>query len=317
MTDEDYEDAEEYVDMSWAPDDPNPPAPPVERNAPQLANPIKFTDLDRFVHDEGWGFEQKIDGHHLMIRVVDGVAQGLNREGEPKGRLHPDLAEPFSFFNGRWLFDGELIDGLFYAYDCPRIGPEPDFAREPYEYRRTVLNRIFEDVILPHTDKMFLLPTFIEPADKVRLMQACVAGNSEGVMAKRLDAPYVFGHRSAAMLKAKLWASADCVITEVGVDGKNSVAIAVYEGGKTYPPGAKPDVFLGHVTVNSPKKFAALNVGDVIEVKYLYATPGKRRLYQASLLRMRPDRTPQSCDTSQLKIGDKKILDLATLPKGS
>lgn len=280
-----------------------------------LADKIKFSGLEKYVEDAGWGFEQKLDGDRRMIAVQDGVASGINRSGGivPVSRA---LAACFDVFNGDWLFDGELLDGVFCVFDLPKIGPDADFASEPYSYRRTFLNKIIEDVVLPYTDKVMLLPTFTTPAEKLQLMQGCIDANSEGIMAKRFDAPYLYGpRRSPAMLKAKLWDSIDCIVTVVGRGGKRSISVAVYDHNKTYQPGDPPDVNIGAVTVTEAR-LKTLNVGDVVEIKYLYGTQDQK-LYQASFLRMRPDRTPQSCDTSQLKIGDKKILLPTNVPKGT
>lgn len=282
-------------------------------HSPMLAETIKFSGLEKYINDDGWGYEQKLDGDRRMVAVKDGVASGINRSGGIVG-VTKALASAFDVFDGDWLFDGELLDGVFCCFDLPEIGPDADFASHPYSYRRTVLNTIMADVVLPYTDKVMLLPTFTSPTEKLALMQACIDANSEGIMAKRFDAPYVYGKRSQTMLKAKLWASADCVVTVVGRQGKRSIAIAVYDEHKTHGPNDPPDVDVGACTVTDDR-LTKLTVGDVVEIKYLYTTQDLK-LYQPAFLRMRPDRTPQSCDTSQLKIGDKKIVLPTTLPKG-
>lgn len=297
-------------------EDPEP-APEPRRGVPpvpQLAATIPFSGLDKYLNDPAWGYEQKLDGDRRMIAVEDGKVFGINRSGGivPVKR---DLASCFDVFNGSWLFDGELLGGVFCCFDMPRIGPDPDFEDKPYSYRRTFLNKIMADVVLPYTNAVMLLPTFTTTGEKLQLMQGCINANSEGIMAKRFDSPYHFGKRTQTMLKAKLWASIDCVVMKVSPTGKRSIRVAVYDHTRTYGPTDKPDVNVGDVTVTD-KRLVSLNEGDVVEIKYLYGT-ADRKLYQPSFLRMRPDRTPQSCDTSQLKIGDKKILLPSTLPKGN
>lgn len=91
-------------------------------------------------------------------------------------------------------------------------------------------------------------------------------------------------------------------MTDVGIDGKDSAALAMYDQ-------------TGHLTPVG-KVTAAIHeasVGDVVEVKYLYVNDlGAPRLYQPVLLRRRTDKRACDCTLDQLEgtVANRTVLQL-------
>jgi bifunctional non-homologous end joining protein LigD len=83
--------------------------------------------------------------------------------------------------------------------------------------------------------------------------------------------------------------TASVVIHEI--NAKRSVAIAVWDNGKMVPAG--------NVTI--PPDQPIPHVGDVAEVRYLYAMPGSGSLFQPVYLGARDDTTAAECTRDQLK----------------
>lgn len=263
---------------------------------PQLCERMNFKDLYKYIDLEGWGFQQKIDGEHLVIHVDEGVVTYSNRKGEMIPRPRGLDMSMLDKMDGRWAFDGEYLDRHFFCFDLP-LAPVGGWEEQGYLARVNVLNGLVEQGVFPA--QFTVLPLHVEGGAKLLLMKQCVAINAEGIVAKKLDAPYRFGVRSYNTLKAKLWTSADVVISEVGVEGKLSVALQVYHQGQPLD--------VGSCKVKDEHFMATLSVGQVIEVKYLYATQ-KHKLYQPSFLKIRTDKGPEECTLDQLKPVNKQVL---------
>jgi bifunctional non-homologous end joining protein LigD len=99
-------------------------------------------------------------------------------------------------------------------------------------------------------------------------------------------------------LKYKFYATASVVVTKV--NAQRSVAVSVYDNsGKVSLP-----VAAGNVTI--PANQPVPEVGQVLEVRYLYAYKGGS-LFQPTSLGVRDDVDPAECVIGQLKYkaGDK------------
>ena len=188
------------------------------------------------------------------------------------------------------MFDGEIVEDVYVLFDLPVVGDKVKIA-DPYEFRRDVLDTFFEG--WAPAACIQLLPSWRTSADNTLGAELMESTNREGVMVKDKDAPYLPGKRSRRVLKAKFTKAIDCVVRRVGVDGKENVELAVIEGtAGTYqrPIGAAS-------TIGKP----AVVVGDVVEVKFLYAVdPRNPRLVQPTILRRRDDKSPSECTFDQL-----------------
>jgi ATP-dependent DNA ligase len=204
--------------------------------------------------DDGWCYEPKYDGFRALAFVDGGEVFLQSRNGRPLARYFPELRLPA----GRYVLDGELLilgaDGaeqfdslqnrihpaesrvLMLAAETPAILRAFDLLAEgrakllakPFEERRGRLEDLIEDLADPGSVE--LTPLVHTPAEAEPWL-----ASGEGVIAKRLDAPYRPGERKG-MVKVKRLRTADCVVVgwrpgkEEGTVG--SLILGVYDSGE-------------------------------------------------------------------------------------
>ena len=167
-----------------------------------------------------------------------------------------------------------------------------------------------------------------------------VGGNLDGVIAKRLDANYASGERTA-MVKVKNIRSADCVVGgfryATGARFIGSLLLGLYgDDGLLHHVGfssafkasdrraltkkfealRKPPGFTGN-TPGGPSRWSTERTGEwepvdpkvVVEVTYDHFTGGRFR-HGTKILRWRPDKAPRQCTMDQVEHGEGKSLAL-------
>lgn len=263
---------------------------------PMLAEPIESDSLAlKLLEREDWHTEQKLDGVRLLIHIHDGEVIGVNRKGVVT-MVPRAVKEAFSAIDGEWVFDGELIKGIYWVFDLVRAHTLVTPSSE-YSMRRSVLETLWPDLQMPPAVR--LLPSTTDPIEGMELAQRLKKQNCEGVIFKRGDAPYI-SRRTQKMRKWKFWESVDCIVTELWREGKQSMAVCLFD-----EDGAPQGI--GSVTM-TPANLGRVKQFDVVEVKYLYVEdPKEPRLYQPSFLRLRDDKDPEECLTSQLKYTNKEV----------
>ena len=169
--------------------------------------------------EERWSFEPKWDGFRAIVHTDGRRLRVVSRRGtDLAGRL-PELAALTRALTTDTVLDGELVildaEGgvdfeamrrrgfgqpdpgrlVFVAFDVLSLAGEEVMTR-PWEARRAML----ADLMLegPH---WCVTPSY--PGEGSTLFDATRAQGIEGVMAKRLDAPYRPGVRTAAWVKTK------------------------------------------------------------------------------------------------------------------
>jgi bifunctional non-homologous end joining protein LigD len=127
--------------------------------------------------------------------------------------------------------------------------------------------------------------------DKIALWERLRRDNREGIVFKRLDAPYVPGRPNSGgpQLKFKLVATASVIVTKVNL--QRSVEVGLFQG--------RSLVSCSNVTIPANQEIP--KVGDVVEVRYLYAFRESLALYQPAYLGRREDVDTGECVVSQLK----------------
>jgi len=333
---------------------PLPLTPPL---APQLAR-SRATLPD----GDGWAYEPKFDGFRA-IAFVDGEEQALlSRGGKPLQRYFPELVLPA----GRYVLDGEIvIDRVsLRAADPPRDQHGPDaqdfdllsqrihpaasriarLAREtparylafdllalgdealleqPYAARRQALEELLEGGagIAFAGSVVHLVPSVATAAEAEGWLR-----DTEGVIAKELDAPYLPGARKG-MVKVKRLRTIDAVV--VGWrPGKEEGTVGSLILGLYAPDGQLRVV--GHTSglkaaekralVETLAPYASGSVGSadpsrwrndkelewvglrpelVVEVAFDQVSAGRIR-HGAKLLRWRDDKPPADCTLDQL-----------------
>jgi len=205
-----------------------PFAPPVE---PMLAKAS-----DGLPDGDGWLYEPKWDGFRAIVFRDGDETLIQSRDLKPLDRYFPELAAPLrASLPERCVIDGEVVisrDGAldfealllrihpaasrvkmlaasspasFVAWDLLALGDE-DLRAVPQGERRARLESALADAAPP---------VHLTPATRDRVLAAewferFEGAGLDGVVAKRLDAPYQPGKR--AMLKIKHQRTADCVV---------------------------------------------------------------------------------------------------------
>lgn len=263
---------------------------------PMLAKNAEAARVAECLNDPQWFFQQKLDGDRLMVHVNDGAVSALNRNGEFRRNSVPRFVlDQFRGLSGEWFFDGELLGETFWVFDMPRagtvVGPDNTF-----EFRLDMLDVVMNRAQM---DRRWvrLLPTARTVGDKMRLVRQVVAQGGEGAILKHRSSTYRPGCRSDQMLKFKQWNTVDVVISAVRVNGHNNCEYAALDGDRW--------VMVGSCSLEGKP---AVKIGDVVEVKYLYASED-RKLYQPSLLRIRDDKPAEQCTIDQLIFTDRKVVE--------
>jgi ATP-dependent DNA ligase len=205
-----------------------PVEPPVE---PMLAKAA-----DAIPSDEGWLFEPKWDGFRALVFRDGDEVYTQSRDLKPLDRYFPELADPLkAALPQRCVLDGEVViarDGAldfealllrihpaasrvnmlaaespasFVAWDLLAIDDE-DLRDTPQGERRARL----EAVLGAPEPPVHLTPATRDRALATDWFERFEGAGLDGVVAKRLAAPYQPGKR--AMLKIKHQRTADCAV---------------------------------------------------------------------------------------------------------
>ncbi len=203
--------------------------PPLE---PMLAKPSAGLPVD-----DGWLFEPKWDGFRAIVFRDGDETLIQSRDLKPLDRYFPELATPLrAALPERCVVDGEVViagpaghldfDALllrihpaesrvrmlaaespasFVAWDLLALGDE-DLRSVPQGERRARL----ETVLAAAAPPVHLTPATLDRTLADDWFHRFEGAGLDGVIAKRLDAPYQPGKR--AMLKIKHQRTADCVV---------------------------------------------------------------------------------------------------------
>ena len=303
---------------------------------PQLAQP-----KPELPDGADWCYEPKLDGFRA-IAFVDGDAHDVrSRNGKPLDRYFPELRFP----PGRYVLDGELVipdqhghedfealqqrihpaasrvqrlaeetPAHFVAFDLLALDDDSLLER-PFLERRQALERVAADpvVLIEHTGDLAAAREWLT--------------TREGVVAKRVDAPYQPGERTG-MIKVRRVRTLDCVVIgwrerEAG-GAVASLILGLYE-----PDGSIRHV--GHTSGMTAKRaremmdvVRPLETGEtaepgpsrwsrgrdsawhslrhelVAEVEIEHTSGGRIR-HGARLIRFRDDKPPAECTVDQME----------------
>ncbi len=198
--------------------------------------PMLAKASDGLPDGDGWLYEPKWDGFRAMVFRDGDEVLIQSRDLKPLDRYFPELAAPIrASFPDRCVVDGEVViaqDGelqfeslllrihpaasrvnmlaaetpaSFVGWDLLALGDE-DLRSTPQAERRARLEAAFADVAPP----IHLTPATRDRALAADWFDRFEGAGLDGVVAKRLDAPYQPGKR--AMLKIKHQRTADCVV---------------------------------------------------------------------------------------------------------
>ena len=255
---------------------------------PQLLNPVEEAEVELLLRDDNYCAQEKFDGRHLLVRKQDDDLEGINKKGFVVG-LPQTVANELCSVAGSFIPDGESIGDDYHAFDLLEFNGE-NLRLLPYRIR---LARLIDLLLLTRSDYKYirLVETAFSTQQKTELWQRLRRENREGIVFKRLDAPYVPGRPNSGgpQLKFKFVATASVAVAKINV--QRSVEVSLLQGRNL--------VSCGNVTI--PANHQIPRVGDVVEVRYLYAYRDSLALYQPVYLGPRDDVEPGECLVSQLK----------------
>jgi bifunctional non-homologous end joining protein LigD len=260
----------------------------VTGNVPQLLNAISEEKMLELTADFNYCSQEKHDGVRIMVSRKGSDIVGSNRKGLSRP-LPMSVALSIQLLDADCLMDGELVGDTLYVFDILELG-KSDLRKLPYKDRLDNLNMVLYG---SETQTLQMVATALTYNQKTEMLAELQARNAEGIVFKRLDAPYTPGRPNSGgtQLKFKFIATASCIVGGVN-GGKRSVSLLLLNDKKKYIP-------CGNVTVTPDKDIP--KAGDVVEVRYLYAFPDSHILFQPVLLGVREDASPEECVLSQLK----------------
>jgi bifunctional non-homologous end joining protein LigD len=253
---------------------------------PQLLNPIDEAEVERLLHDDDYCAQEKFNGRHVLIRKQDAAIHGINKKGLLIGLPEPVFQDACRL-SGNFIPDGEAVGDVYHAFDLLMLNNE-DLRPYPYRERLVALMNLLASA--QHRSIKFVETAFTTK-QKIALWKRLKAQNREGIVFKRLDAPYTPDRPNSGgpQLKHKFYATVSCVVAKINV--QRSVEIRLLNGEGWIP--------CGNVTI--PANHQIPKVGQVIEVRYLYAHRQSNVLYQPTYLGPRDDVEQAECVLSQIK----------------
>ena len=234
---------------------PQPAAPSVTK-IPEFVPPQLCHAVDRPPNGADWVHEIKFDGYRMLLRVAGGEATLKTRKGLDWSKRFPEIIT-----EARTLPDC-IIDGEIVAVDA---NGSPDFGalQAALSAGRTaklvffVFDQLFEGQsdlrTLALRDRKARLHAMFEAASKLSrirfvehfgsggdalLKSACRMG-LEGIVSKRLDAPYV-SRRADSWVKSKCRGGQEVVVAARVSEGSKpvrSLLAGVYREGQLVPAG--------------------------------------------------------------------------------
>ena len=307
-----------------------------------------------------WQYEPKWDGFRCLAFRDGDEIELQSKAGLPLARYFPEMVAVLAALPARrFVLDGELvipIDGrlsfndlqlrlhpaesrvrklsaerpaMMIAFDLLVDERGHDLTGKPLSERRRRLEEFFARYV--DTPSMRLSPA-ARNLNEARKWLRTMGGSLDGVIAKRLDAPYESGLRSGVMQKIKDLRTADCVVGGFRYASKGgmvgSLLLGLYDdAGKLNHVGftssiaaaekkelttslerlRKPPGFTGSAP-GGPSRWSTERSGEwepldprlVVEVQYDHFTGGRFR-HGTRFLRWRPDKDPRQCTMAQVE----------------
>lgn len=263
-----------------------------------LLKTIPESRLRMLLADGGWCMQQKLDGVRCVVWCSAGKITTMGRNGQPVDLGYVGTQFPT---DRTYALDGEFAWGCFYAFD------EITEPHKPYAQRLDRANQLVQEW---GSDLIRRTPTWRATADKIDAFKRAKDQRVEGVVLKRLEAPWMAGLAQDRAVRFKFVRRAEAVVLQLGAGGRRNAAVGMYDqSGNLQPVGKVPlPRDLQWYSVNQAAE--RLSEPPVLEVQYLYATEGMQ-LYQPVFVRVRFDKspTPQDCPLRQLVVTHKGEMD--------
>ena len=263
---------------------------------PQLLNPITAEQANDLLSSDNWWMQQKLDGKRVLIhRLPDGTVKGINRRGIEISIPSTVEQAALSLLANQFIIDGELIGDTLHAFDLLEHN-KTNCRKDLYKDRLEYLGNLFPTSPSP-TDGIKLVSTAKTTDQKTSFLNALKIAEKEGVVFRRWDSVYEAGRPNSggSCLKYKFYETATFEVSSISAT-KRSVELRLYTVEVPNKITATHDV--GFCTI--PPNHEVPQVGDIVEVRYLYAFK-MGSVYQPVYLGVRTDQDKYDCTLDQLK----------------
>jgi bifunctional non-homologous end joining protein LigD len=247
----------------------------------ELLEEITETEADALIHSERYWLQVKVDGHRVQIeKTAAGNYAAYTRNGTTRA-LPAEVVDgleksPLKSF----VMDGELVGACYIAFDLLTANGV-NLMNEEYAARYGILLK----AIASHPN-IRVVTTWKRPKEKLAGMALLRRNRCEGAVFKSIEATYRIGRSNHK--KFKFVKSVSCRVEMVGFKSKDNAVLTLLDGKKWLEVGRASTIGKGKI-----------EVGQIVEVKFLYATEGKR-LYQPRITSVRTDLDYSACTLAQL-----------------
>lgn len=251
----------------------------------QLLNPAEEDQMPELLENFTHWMQEKMDGVRCLIRKEGESISGINRRGLTVAlpqRVEADCQKCKQDF----LLDGEMVGDTYHAFDLLQLG-EVDFRVKGFGDRYLWMLGFLNDFVHPSIETVSVE---MLPSGKDQLFHQLRLEEREGVVFKDCKALYTAGRPASGgtQLKYKFVETASCIVARI--NDQRSVGLELLDGDQV--------VFVGNVTIPANQEIP--KVGEIVEVRYLYAFP-RGSLFQPVCLGVRSDLTSGDCTRDQLK----------------
>ena len=234
---------------------------------PQLLNVIE--DAQPYIDSDEWLGQEKKDGQRRIV-ISSNKIMGLNKKGE-------EVPLPDSIIKSIddiCILDGEIVGEKLYVFDILSLN-DRNLKGLPCEERLETLRH------LKFGKGIEIVETAYSKREKQKMFDELKANKKEGMVFKKKTSIYEYGRPASGgnQLKFKFYKTATFIVANLTKD-KRSVGLELISDDNN------KRVFMGKVTILP--NFDVPNVGDLVEVRYLYAYRGGA-IYQPTYLGKRDD----------------------------
>ena len=330
---------------------------------PLDTEPMEARTADTLPDDAAWQYEPKWDGFRCLAFKSGDTVDLRAKSGKPLGRYFPEIVAMLAKVQATdFVVDGELVieqHGQL-SFDALQMRLHPAESRIRKLAAETPARFILFDLLVAPGGKSLLKQTLdrrrallealvrvigepgliISPATQDRTtasgwLTTAGTGDTDGVVAKRLDWPYKPGER--AMIKVKRLRTADCVVGGFRYESNSrevgSLLLGLYDdAGKlnhvgyssTITDRERPELtrrlealrgapgFTGDApggpsrwSTERSAQWEPLRPELVVEVRFDHVTAGRFR-HGTKVMRWRPDKAPAQCTYEQISgTGDR------------
>ena len=264
----------------------------------QLLNPATRDEAQALIQDSTWGLQQKMDGERRAVLIGDEVV-GVNRKGLTVALPQPIADALHQCLPKGTVIDGEQIGDRLYVFDMLRHDGQ-DLAHWAYGERHNAMLRAIPGA-MSASDPLRAVGLYRTQQEKAAAFDRFERDGAEGVVFKRMDTPHTPGRPDSGGDQRKMKFVETATVKVIGMnDGVRSARMGLYGMGDSL-------IEVGNVTI--PPNAPIPAVGDLIEVRYLYAYKGGS-LYQPVYDRLRNDLEDSAAALKQLKYKSDLVVAL-------